>query len=63
MKNRQVHLYISEVLNVVIESAIYNSNIKTNHLNMIRYLWVQIKIGCVQKVSMGIDQICKALRL
>lgn len=40
----------------------YKGKIKINHLNMIRQLRVQIKIDCVQKVSMSIDQICKALR-
>jgi hypothetical protein len=60
MKNRQI---ISVIANVARKSTTrYKGNIKITHIDMIRYLQMQIKIGWVQKVSMGMDQICKALK-
>ena len=61
MKNREI---ISVITNVATKSTTrYKGNIKITNINMIRYLQVQIKIGWVQKVSMAMDQICKALIL
>jgi len=58
MKNREI---ISVITNVATKSTTrYKGNIKITHINMIRYLQVQIKIG--SKALKAMDHICKALK-